>query len=136
MKLKSLLMLSAMTWSMSSAVAYADMLIANNTETAATAYAGSSPCSNAAGDRGVIKPHSSVQVPDFVIGIYCTHNCTAEVFMNKNCSGKSIASVIANKKDGVVSITNHDVDGYRVVGTGKSVSVEGGPARKWYQLFF
>lgn len=136
MKFKNILMLGAIAFCTTSVAAYADMTIANNTNSVATAYAGSSPCSNAAGERGIIQPHGSVQVPDFVIGIYCTHNCTAEVFMSKNCSGKSIASVIANKKDGVVSITNHDVDGYRVVGAGKSVAVEGGPARKWYNLFF
>lgn len=136
MKIKHLATIAAFVMSMSSMAAHADLFIANNTDASATAYAGTSPCSNAAGDRGIIKPHGSVQIPDFLVGMYCTNNCKAQVFMSKNCSGKSIATVTANKKQGVIDIENHGIEGYQVVGSGKSISIEGGQSRKWYNWFF
>lgn len=140
MKQKSLSILSAIAISVLPIAAFADITITNNTDSAATAYAGNSPCSNAAGDRGVIQPHGKVVIADWIVGIYCTNDCKAEIFMSKNCSGKSIATATANKREGVKSVVSHDdrPDGYRIVGTGKEVSIEGHPQaeRKWYQLFY
>jgi hypothetical protein len=140
MKIKSLAILGALSLSILPITSFADITITNNTNSPATAFAGNSPCSNAAGDRGVIQPHSQIVIADWIVGIYCTTDCKAEIFMTKNCSGKSIATVTANKKDGVKSTISHDdrADGYRIIGTGKSVSIEGNPQaeRKWYQLFF
>ena len=123
---------------MTSIAAFADITIKNNTNSPATAFAGNSPCSNAAGDRGVMQPHGQVTIPDFLVGMYCTSDCKAQVFMSKNCSGKSVATIIANKREGVKSITNSDKgpNAYHIEGKGSIVTIEGGPSRKWYELFF
>ncbi len=144
MNIKSLVMLSALTACIIPMTAFADMNITNNTNTAATAFAGISPCSNAAGERGIIQPHGQVTIPDFLVGLYCTADCKVEVFMTKNCSGKSISTVTANVRDGVKKIDNHNTnpdgstipDSFRIEGSGKNITIEGGPARKWYQLLF
>ena len=138
MKIKHLALLGAVALSVSPIAAFADLHISNNSNSPATALAGMSPCSSAAGTRGVIKAHGEISVPDFLVGMYCKKDCQAHVFMTKNCSGKSIATVVANMHDGVKSIQNSDnsPDGYRVVGSGKNVAIEGGPHRKWYRMFF
>ncbi len=138
MKMKYLALLGAVTLSITPFAAFADLTIKNNTNSPATAFAGNSPCSNAAGDRGVMQPHGQVVIPDFLVGMYCTSDCKAQVFMSKNCSGKSIATIVANKREGVKSIINNDnsTNAYHIEGRGNTISIEGGPSRKWYQLFF
>lgn len=139
MKIKSLALLGAIVLSTASFAAYAkaqDMTINNNTNNVATASAGISPCSGSIGDRGIIKPHNNVVIPSWAIGMYCTSDCKAQVYMSKNCSGKSIATVTANVREGVKKIENHSVDGYQVAGSGFNMTIEGGPQKKWYQLFF
>lgn len=136
MKIKHLTLLGAITLSTISFAAYADLSITNNTKTGATASAASSPCSGSIGSKGVIAPGGHVEIPDWAVGVYCRTNCTAHVYMSKNCSGKSIATVTANMKDGVVDVINNGVDGYHVEGRGKVMTIEGGPSRKWYELFF
>jgi hypothetical protein len=138
MKMKLLVLLGAVTLSMTPFAAFADITIKNNTSSAATAFAGNSPCSSAAGDRGVMQPHAQVTIPDFLVGMYCSSDCKAQVFMSKNCSGKSIATIVANKREGIKSIANNDSspNGYHLEGHGNTISIEGGPSRKWYQLFF
>ena len=140
MKIKSLALLGAIALSISPIAAFADLTIINNSNSPATAIAGLSPCSSAApGGKGIIQPGGGrVDVPDWAIGIYCTSDCTAQVYMTKNCTGKSVATCTANKKEGVKSCVNHtkSADGYRIVGTGKTITIEGTTTRKWYQLFF
>jgi len=137
MKLKKLALLGAIAITAAPLAAQADITIYNNTNSPATAYVNNSPCSNAAGSKGIIMPHQSISVPDWAANLFCSHECTANVFMTKNCSGKSVASVTGNTRDGVKKVDNHHVNGYRVVGNGKSVTIEGGPQKKkWYQLFF
>lgn len=139
MKIKSLALLGAIALSTVSYAAYAtgkDMTINNNSDAVATASAGVSPCSGSIGDRGIIKPHSNVVIPSWAVGMYCTSDCKAQVYISKNCSGKSIATVTANVRDGVKKIENHDVDGYQVVGSGFNMSIEGAAHKKWYQLLF
>jgi len=143
MKITNLASIAVAALSIATTAVYAnttgkyDITIANNSNAAATAFAGNSPCSNAAGKKGIIQPHSQVTVPGFAIGMYCTADCVAKVYMSENCTGKSIASVVVNIKEGIKSIQNTDdsESPYRVVGGGTYVSIEGGPQRKWYQLF-
>ena len=140
MKIKSLALLGAISLSVMSFAAHADTVIVNNSDLPATALAGLSPCSSAApGGKGVIQPHGGrVEVPDWAVGIYCSSDCTAQVFMSKNCSGPAIASCVANKKDGVKKCTSNSSN-YRIEGwPGKNIRIEGAApkAKKWYQLFF
>ncbi len=139
MKIKGLALLGALTLSAIPFAANAlgqDMVINNSSNNVATASAGISPCSGSIGDRGIIKPHSNVTIPSWAVGMYCTSDCKAQVYMSKNCSGKSIATVTANVREGVKKIENHGVDGYQVVGSGFNVTIEGGPQKKWYEWLF
>jgi hypothetical protein len=136
MRMKTLALLGALAFSAAPFAAQADITIHNNTNAPATASVSISPCSNAAGDRGVIKPHSSITIPDFLVGLYCTSDCKAQVFMSRNCSGKSIATVTGNVRQGVKNIDNHSVKGFRLAGSGKDITIEGGPAKKWYNFLF
>lgn len=105
--------------------AQADMTLTNKTNTPATAIAGFSPCSNIAGSKGIVQPHSSLSVPQAVLDIYCPASCEASIYMSKNCSGRRIAIVTANKTNGVTKIVNLGVKGYEVHGSGMNLDVTG-----------
>jgi hypothetical protein len=133
MKIKSLALIGAMAICLMPVVATAntganDITIANNSNHTATAYAGK---------KGIIQPHSQITVPGFAIGMYCTNDCEAKVFMDDHCKGKSISTVTLNLKEGIKRVvdTDNSETPYHVVGAGRMVSIEGGPQRKWYQLF-
>lgn len=128
MRMKTLALLGALTVSAVPFAAQADITIHNNTNAPATANVSISPCSNAAGNKGIIMPHSSITIPDFLVGLYCTSDCKAQVFMSRNCSGKPVATVVGNVRQGVKSIANNNVDGYTLAGSGKDISIEGGPS--------
>jgi hypothetical protein len=138
MQKKYLTMLGVIALSCTPFTAFADVTIQNNTNSPATAIAGLSPCSNAAGEKGVIKPHGKVTIPDFLVGMYCTNDCKAHVYMSKNCSGKSIATVTANKREGVKLIENEDKTpgGYHLEGGGSTITIEGGPSRGLFDWLF
>lgn len=136
MKIKCLALLSTVSLSIIPLTAFADLTLVNNTASPATASVTGSPCSSAAGNLGILQPHGGkVVVKDWILNMYCKNGCTGHVYMNRNCSGKSIATVMAKTSDGVTSVSDV-ADGYKIAGMGKSVSIEGGPSRKWYQLFF
>lgn len=138
MKLKHIALAGAIALGSLPFTAFADMSIVNNTNSPATASVANpkSPCSGVIGDRGIIKPHGTITIPDWAVNMYCKNGCTAHVYMNKNCAGKSIAEVNATTASGVTQVNNQGVDGYHIEGIGKTVSIEGGPARKWYEYFF
>jgi len=137
MKIKSLALFGALALSIIPLTSFADIIIHNNTNTAATATAGNSQCSGAI-PQGVMKPHTTVTIPDFLADMFCKDGCTANVYMSRNCSGKPIATVEASTAKGITKVTNNDksATGYKVVGLGKEISIEGGAAKKWYELFF
>ena len=141
MKIAKIALLSVL---MSSTVAVAatttttDLLLQNETGAYATAYAGVSPCSSAAGDRGIIKPHESISVPGFALSLVCASGCEGNIYISKNCGGSKIATVTISDKKTVTHITNHNVNGYVVSasGDGLVVKLTGGPAKKWYNFIF
>lgn len=100
---------------------FADVSITNSADKPATGYAGASPCSNTAGPLGIIQPNGSVVVPQEALDIYCSKGCEVDVFMSKNCSGKKVAAISANKT-GVVSIHNLG-RGYEIHGNGNSIEI-------------
>lgn len=132
MELKRLFIYSA-SLLMLSAPAFADVSIANNTNAAATALTTTSPCSSAAGDQGVIKPHSNVVVPQWVVGLYCAFGCDINVYISNNCGGPKIATIHATADRGVTNINNHHVNGYKVVGSGFSASIEQDAPKGWFE---
>lgn len=137
MKIKHLALLSAITCSIIPFAAFADLTIVNNSKSFATASVKGSPCSSAAGSMGILAPNGGkVVVKDWILNMYCKNGCTGQVYMNKNCSGKSIAEVQASTAQGVTDVKENDAN-FKIVGRGKTVSIEGGAAtKKWYQLFF
>ena len=143
MMMKKFALISALAFSAFPLFAYADDIsIMNNTNSPGTGYLSGkysdSPCSSDAGTGGVIEPHSSIVLPEYVINlIYCSISpCKGTIFMSTNCSGRKIATVTIDRRKGVTDITNHNVDGYIVSGGGSSISINGGPTKKWYNFLF
>lgn len=91
-------------------VAYAaDIHINNNTNSFGTASFDTifQVCSSTYfGDRGIMKPkQSDFTISDSVIKKVCgSKNCDALIFDNKNCEGKSIASVTVNANTGIINV--------------------------------
>ena len=112
--------------------AYADATVRNNTDTVATAYVSGS-CSSMAGDEGIMKPHSSVVVPQWVLGFFCGFGCDAQVYMSNNCSGPKIATIHADSISGITNVNNHNVKGFRVTGSGFSASIEQDAPKGWFE---
>jgi hypothetical protein len=100
---------------------YADVSITNHTDKPATGFAGASPCSNTAGTLGIILPGGNVVVPQEALDLYCSKGCEVDVFMSKNCSGKKVAAISANKT-GVVSVHNFG-KGYEIHGIGNAIEI-------------
>ncbi|RDI46057.1 hypothetical protein [Aquicella lusitana] len=124
MKIKKPLFLLAAAAGILPAIAHADISVANNTNSYATAHVGFI-CSSIVND-GVIKPHSSLNISQSIIDLYCVGSCKTDIYMSKNCSGKSVATVSVDQHKGVTGISNHNVNGYYVAGGGYSASVNGG----------
>lgn len=135
MKIKSLALLGAITISIIPVAALADITVTNLTKSPATASLESGACSGSV-PPGVIKPGQTLVVKDWIIKQFCKNGCKANLYMDKNCHSKIVATAEVNPTEGVKNIHNTGVDGYHVEGGGKYVTLQGGPARKWYQLFF
>lgn len=142
MKIKSLALLGALTLSIIPMTVFADTVIVNNSDSPATALAGNSPCSSQApGGQGIIQPNGKpLAIKDWVVGIYCSKDCVAQLFMHKNCGGKPAVTCTVNKNDGVKKCESHDkrADGYRIEGfPGKNIRIEGKAApTTWFQRLF
>ena|SRR3990167_1096001 len=134
MKIKNLALLGALSLSIIPAIALADITVVNNTKSPASASIEKGPCSGSV-PPGVIKPGQTLNVPAWVIKSYCKNGCKANLYMDKSCHSKVAATAEVNPADGVFNIHNNDVDGYHVEGGGSQITLEGGPARKWYQIF-
>lgn len=115
---------------------YADIDVRNNTKGFGTAKTNLSPCSSTAGDAGIINPDSNLTIPQFVLNLYCAFGCNVEVYMTKNCSGKSIATLTVNPNKGITKINNHNEVGYFVLGNGKAASINGGPVKNIFDFIF
>ena len=137
MKLKSLIPLMVLIFT--STTLFADQVaitLTNNTKTYATAFIGKVGCTADYGDWGIIGPNGdSRTIPQFIVDRFCGNSCESAIYMTKNCSGPKIATARIEKKNGIVAITNHNVDGYVVSGGGKSAQVNGGPQYRWFDYF-
>lgn len=109
-------------------LAKADISVRNNTNGYGTAKTSMSPCSSSV-EAGVIKPKSALDIPQYVLDLYCPFGCDVFLYMTKNCSGNKIATVTIDNQKGVVRVNNHNVQGYVVSGGGNVVNVDGGPAK-------
>lgn len=134
MKIKSLALLGALSVSIIPLVAFAEVTVINNTKSPASASIENGPCSGSV-PPGVIKPGQTLVVKDWILKQFCKNGCKANLYMDKSCHSKAAATAEVNPTQGVFNIHNNGVDGYHVEGGGNSISLEGGPARKWYQIF-
>lgn len=134
-KLTCILLLSALTGS-----AFADIEVVNSTDSYGTARLGISPCSAAIGDSGVMKPHHSLNVPQSVIGLYCSFaDCDAHIYLSKDCSGPELAKARVNVEKGVIGMENFDPEHFSIVGSGHHiviVPVNKNKSSNWFSRFF
>jgi len=115
----------------------ADINLVNNTDSYGTGKVGFL-CSDLAGNDGRVKPHSTFTVKQNALDLVCSGTCEAEVFLTKNCSGKTIAKAKLDNKKGVISVTNLDKVHYTISGGGTNITIDqitnGWP--KWLDLIF
>src|SRR3989338_3721775 len=81
-------------------LAQADISVTNNTSSYITAKV-SIFCSDIAGDKGTIKPHSPFTVPQSIIDDYCKSGCEVKAYASKTCSGDAIATATIDQKNGM-----------------------------------
>ena len=112
-----------------------ELVIANNTNALATAKTKTSLCSSAGGDAGMLKPHDSLKVPQWIQDFYCAGQCDVDVYISDHCSGSSVATAHIKQGSGVTSINNHNQGTYRVAGSGYNIALEGGDSKSGFFNF-
>lgn len=99
--------------------------IVNNTESYGTAYYNIGPCSSWAGSEGIIKPHSTFEVSQKTLSLFChKESCNALIYPTNNCSGSEIAVAKINPKIGVIELSNLDPEHYIISGGGTNIIVD------------
>ena len=85
-----------------------DLTTINNTDFSSTAYINHRSCSSSIpGGDGVTAPHSTKTIAGFLVGLACLGNsssCSADIFLDNDCKGTPIATVILDTNSGVKSI--------------------------------
>jgi hypothetical protein len=136
MKLNKVALLCALSFSTLSLSAQAEISVTNNTDSYGTGYIASSPCSSQIGDRGIIKPHGGLKVPEVAIEYYCgIFTCEAHVYATQDCSGKEIATLTVDFYNGVTHINNLDSEHFVVSGGGNQVVIDPG-SKSWLERLF
>lgn len=116
--------------------AYANSItVNNNTNAYATVHVGTL-CSSEAGSAGVGKPHEPMIIPQLILDKYCKNNCTVDVYMSDDCSKEKIATAFVDQHNGILNITNDNVDGYLVSGSKYLASIDGGPKNSFFDFLF
>lgn len=92
--------------SVASLPAFADLVIHNNTNFPSTTRTNGFFCSGSLPSGGVTEPHSVNKVSQALLNGACAfnkENCTAEVFLTRNCSGPAIGTVVLSTTTGIKS---------------------------------
>lgn len=125
--------LVAVNMSSISALAYADLVIQNNTNQPSTSSIKGN-CSSMLGKTGITEPHSRNVIKDSMIRFICgpgAKTCLADVYMTRDCgsSGKNkMATMELNLDTGAIAIKDLK-DGYHVTTDKFYAQVDGGPAK-------
>lgn len=101
---------SAATLAYAAGPAADDLTIVNNTNYASTCVINRGACS-ANLPHGITEPHSTNTVDKRTVGLAClanSTNCTADVYMTRDCSGQIVAKIIFDTKTGVKSVASMD----------------------------
>lgn len=85
-----------------------DLTTINDTDFYSTAYINHRSCSSSIpGGEGITPPHGKKTVSGFLVGLACmgnSSNCNADIYLDDDCHGKPIATVILDTSTGVKSI--------------------------------
>lgn len=112
MKIKTLI--AACLISMPLMASAADIDITNNTDNYGTGSINGT-CSTIAGDKGVISPGQTLTVPQIAFDMLCFGmDCTADIYLSKNCTGKKVATADIDPDDGIISVNLIDKEHYKV----------------------
>lgn len=104
-------------------IAHADIDVVNNTETYGTAKMGDK-CSAYIGDAGVIKPHSSMVIPQFLLNTLCLFSdCEANIYASNNCDGRVVGTATLNRNKGVTRVQTLDRENYELLGRGNNITI-------------
>lgn len=121
MKIKTLIAACLIT--MPLMVSAAEISITNNTDNYGTGSINGT-CSNIAGDKGVINPGQTLTVPQIAFDMLCFGmDCTADIYLTKNCTGKKVATADIDPDDGILSVNLIDKEHYEVTYSKTSVTV-------------
>ena len=120
-------------------IAYADVNIVNNTDIFGTASLSTmAGCSSDLGDRGIIKHHSTIVIPQYLFNAFCTFGCTASIYASKNCGGKVMGTAEITPGKNITKMTNYDKEHFEVQGGGDNVIIN--PVKKgfmdWIKTIF
>lgn len=137
MPIKKIALVSVLVLTSLPIFAYADIYITNNTDSYATGILNGSPCSATAGSSGIINPHQAdYDVPQLVVATICkgTSDCSTDLYMTKDCSGKIVASATVDAKKGITHVTNFDEKNYVVTAKGSTVTINTA-SKSWKSWF-
>jgi hypothetical protein len=109
-----------------------DITVDNRTDKYGTGYLNYSPCSSKAGDKGIVKPHSSMKMSQSTIETFCGFfSCDARIYASKDCGGSEIAIITLNYDHGVTHIKNLDKEHYSFSGSGSHIKIEPAKENDW-----
>ena len=84
-----------------------DVLTINETDFASTAFMNNSQCSsNIPGGSGITEAHNKSQISGWMVGLACMGNsnhCVAEIYLDRDCKGTPIGTVIFDTTSGFIS---------------------------------
>lgn len=95
------------------------IMVNNNTSAYGTARKGVI-CSGSIGDEGIIQPKTSKYISEDIINSLCPDTCSIQVFMNRFCMGKAVATIKLDIKNrvGITNVANVPGSGYVLDGSG------------------
>jgi hypothetical protein len=122
--------LLAISISSVSMASQAALTLVNNTNRDSTSIINSGVCSSKL-PNGITPAHTTNVVGDTVIKLACIKdktNCTADVFMTRDCSGNRIARVSFNVNTSTVTSVAMNTSEYKISVDGLKITLDGGPA--------
>jgi hypothetical protein len=125
-------------------VSYADFNVTNHSKASATSDAFNastgyqSPCSSYLGATGIMEPNSTIAIPDWTVNMVCAPKCQVNVYMDRNCKARKIATVTISPKDGIGEPNNlPNAEGFYLVKKSKTeMTIEGGVKASIFDRMF
>jgi hypothetical protein len=86
------------------------LTIINNSNFDSTSIVNNGICSNAMGEAGITRAHSSNILSHLILMIACgmnTADCKADVYMSDDCSGPLVGTVILDINSGIKNVSEN-----------------------------